>query len=163
MAKHTIQIIGSLNMDFITRTPRMPEPGETVIATSFETGFGGKGANQAVACARLATEDIQVRMVGKVGDDMFGRAYMEALKKEGIDEGSVFYSNEPTGVATILVDDSTGENRILVAANANYDYLDGEIEAEGNGPFGSVEEGKNEIDIYQLEIPLQLVSLQYPW
>ena len=69
MAQRTIAVIGSLNVDFITRTPRIPEPGETLTANSFDTGLGGKGANQAVACARLASEDVNVQMVGNVGDD----------------------------------------------------------------------------------------------
>lgn len=63
--ENCIAVIGSLNIDFITRTPRIPDAGETLTAHSFDTGFGGKGANQAVACARLAGEDVGVRMVGE--------------------------------------------------------------------------------------------------
>ena len=70
MAQRSIAVVGSLNIDFITRTPRVPKPGETLTATSFDTGFGGKGANQAVACARLASEDVKVRMVGNVGGEV---------------------------------------------------------------------------------------------
>ena len=89
-SKSTVTIIGSLNIDFITRTPRLPAAGETLAATSFDTGFGGKGANQAVACARLADrERVAVRMVGKVGDDAFGRDYLAALQAEGIEAGGV--------------------------------------------------------------------------
>jgi ribokinase len=161
----TIAVIGSLNIDFITRTPRIPEPGETLTATSFDTGFGGKGANQAVACARLASKDISVRMIGNVGDDIFGKDYFEGLKKEGIDaSGVTALKGEKTGVSNIIVDEATGENRILFTANANYKYV--EEGAEG----GVGEEGSNlreldllpegaEIVVFQMEIPLHVVRL----
>lgn len=109
-SKKTVSVIGSLNVDFITRTTRLPLPGETLSALSFDQGFGGKGANQAVACARLAGEDVSVRMVGNVGHDGFGREYFEALEREGIDaEGVRRLEGEKTGVTNIVVEEESGE------------------------------------------------------
>lgn len=109
--KKTVSVIGSLNIDFVTRTTRLPLPGETLSALSFDQGFGGKGANQAVACARLAGEDVGVRMVGNVGDDGFGRDYLEALAKEGIDVGGVRrLERKKTGVTNIVVEEESGES-----------------------------------------------------
>ena len=152
MVQRSIAVIGSLNIDFITRTPRVPEPGETLTAKSFDTGFGGKGANQAVACARLGSEDVKVRMVGNVGDDIFGKDYLVGLEKEGIDVASVKkLENEKTGVANIIVDDESGENRILVTANANHAYSSKE-----SAEWDVVPEETNMV-VFQLEIPLQVV------
>ncbi|KAK5166440.1 putative ribokinase [Saxophila tyrrhenica] len=152
MPQSTIAVIGSLNIDFITRTLRIPEPGETLTAKSFDTGFGGKGANQAVACARLAPKDVIVRIMGNVGDDIFGKDYFEGLKKEGINAGGVkMLEGEKTGVSNIIVDEISGENRILFTANANY-------------KFGNMEEGgwdvvpeQADVVVFQLETPLDLV------
>ena len=152
MAQRTIAVIGSLNIDFITRTPRIPQPGETLTANSFDTGFGGKGANQAVACARLATKDVKVRMVGNVGNDIFGKDYFTGLEKEGIDASGVkMLKGQKTGVANIIVDESTGENRILFTANANYAYSE-----EADGAWHMVPE-EADVVVMQLEIPLQVV------
>ena len=153
MAQHTIAIIGSLNIDFITRTPRIPNAGETLTAKSFDTGFGGKGANQAVACARLAPEDVKVRMVGNVGDDIFGRDYIPGLQKEGIDaDGVKLLEGQKTGVANIIVDESSGENRILFTANANYAY------SNQSGPDWDLVPEEADVVVFQLEIPLQVVG-----
>ncbi|KAK5133900.1 hypothetical protein LTR08_007129 [Meristemomyces frigidus] len=152
MAQRQIAVIGSLNVDFITRTPRMPKGGETLTANSFDTGFGGKGANQAVACARLANKDVQVLMVGNVGDDSFGRDYFEALRSEGIDTSKVRQlPGQKTGIANIIVEDSTGENRILFAPNANHAFSE-ELAAE----WDMVPEEADMV-IFQLEIPLPVV------
>ena len=152
MAQNSIVIIGSLNIDFITRTSRIPEPGETLTANSFDTGFGGKGANQAVACARLAPKDVKVRMAGNVGDDIFGRDYFVGLEKEGIDASAVKkLHGQKTGVANIIVDESTGENRILFTANANYAYSDGQDEGWEMVPKEA------DVVVFQLEIPLPVV------
>ena len=157
MAQRTIAVIGSLNIDFITRTPRIPEPGETLTANSFDTGFGGKGANQAVACARLATEDVSVRMHGCVGDDIFGRDYLEGLKKEGVNaDGVRLLAGEKTGVANIIVDESTGENRILFTANANYAFAEEVCEEWEMLP----REGKVKVVVFQMEIPLRVVCMK---
>ena len=151
MAQRRIAVIGSLNVDFITRTPRIPEPGETLTANSFSTGFGGKGANQAVACARLAPKDVKVSMVGNVGDDLFGRDYFDGLRKESIDVSGVRkLEGEKTGVANIIVDEGSGENRILFTANANYAYAE-----EADEGWDLV--GDAEIVVFQLEIPMRVV------
>lgn len=151
---HTVAVIGSLNIDFITRTSRLPDPGETFAALSFDTGFGGKGANQAVAAARLAGEDVNVRMVGKVGDDSFGNDYFNALEKEGIDATAVQkLKGEKTGVTNIIVEESSGENRILFVANANEKFGESE-DLVGENTIGDVV-------VFQLEIPLKTVSIDF--
>lgn len=158
MSQRTIAVIGSLNIDFITRTPRLPEPGETLTANSFSTGFGGKGANQAVACARLAPKDVKVSMVGNVGDDIFGRDYFDGLRKEGIDVSGVRkLEGEKTGVANIIVDEGSGENRILFTANANYVF------SRDPGEDWELVPPKADVVVFQMEIPLQVVcsSISY--
>ncbi|KAK3679746.1 putative ribokinase [Recurvomyces mirabilis] len=138
-------------MDFIIRTPRVPTPGETLTVHSFDTGFGGKGANQAVACARLADSDIKVSMVGNLGDDGFGADYFEALKREGLDSKNVrSLKGEKTGISTIIVDDD-GENRILFAPNANY-----AISPEESKDWELVPE-EADVVVFQLEIPSRVV------
>ena len=158
MSQRTITVIGSLNIDFITRTPRLPEPGETLTANSFSTGFGGKGANQAVACARLAPDDVKVFMVGNVGDDIFGRDYFDGLRNEGIDVSGVRkLEGEKTGVANIIVDEGSGENRILFTANANYVF------SRELGEDWELVPPRADVVVFQFEIPLQVVcsSLSY--
>lgn len=105
-----IVVIGSLNVDLVTYTKRVPEPGETLTSESFTTGFGGKGANQAVATARAASLSIlngqpaTVRMIGAIGDDEFGPRLREAMAAEGVDvDGVRVEEDERTGVAVILV------------------------------------------------------------
>lgn len=145
----SVAVVGSLNIDFVTRTLRLPHPGETLQAISFDTGFGGKGANQAVGAARLAGEGVKVRMVGAIGDDGFGNDYFEALGKEGIDTSGVRrLKGEKTGITNIVVD-SSGENRIMFIANANMSFKDGE-------DLVSSQEG--DVVVFQLEIPFKTVS-----
>jgi ribokinase len=154
MPSASIAVIGSLNIDFITRTPRVPGPGETLTSNSFSTGFGGKGANQAVACARLASEGTKVAMVGNVGDDGFGRDYFEALGKEGIDaKGVTTVKGETTGAANIIVEEETGENRIMFTPGANNSYA--EKKEEGSG-WDLVPEDAGVV-VFQLEIPMRVV------
>lgn len=154
MPSNSIAVIGSLNIDFITRTPRVPGPGETLTSNSFSTGFGGKGANQAVACARLASEGTKVAMVGNVGDDGFGRDYFEALGKEGINAAGVTtVKGETTGAANIIVEEETGENRIMFTPGANNSYA----EKEEEGGWNLVPEDAGVV-VFQLEIPMRVVS-----
>lgn len=111
-----VVIVGSLNMDLVTRLPRLPRPGETLAGQSFVTVPGGKGANQAVAAARLGAS---VAMVGCVGADAYGEQLRAGLLAEGIDcAGVTTIEGEPTGVATILVDDHS-QNAIVIVAGAN--------------------------------------------
>ncbi|PGH07046.1 hypothetical protein AJ80_08059 [Polytolypa hystricis UAMH7299] len=135
----SIRIIGSLNADMVSVTPRFPGPGETLTATSFTTSAGGKGANQAVACGRLSrprpvstTSDstigdnkhINVEMLGAVGglDAHFSTLLKPTLRNSGVETSRIHeIENEHTGVAVIIVDTSAGgENRILFSPGANY-------------------------------------------
>lgn len=109
-------VIGSINTDMVARTPRFPAPGESIIGSVFRTEFGGKGANQAIALARLGVE---VCMAGKVGDDLFGKKYLEHLIEEKVNVDCVAVeTGETTGVADIWVADS-GENSIISIPGAN--------------------------------------------
>ncbi|MFB3890511.1 MAG: ribokinase [Phycisphaerae bacterium] len=113
----SIVVVGSINMDLVARAPRMPAPGQTVLGNSFMTSPGGKGANQAVALARLGA---RCRFIGRVGTDAFGEQLLAAMKQEGIDCTDVMATPEaPTGVALIIVD-AKGENSIVVAPGANH-------------------------------------------
>ncbi len=110
-----ITVFGSINMDLVVRAERFAQPGETLSASAFFTAPGGKGANQAVAAARLGAA---VRMVGRVGNDVFGTALIASLKENGVDGSCVESLPGPSGVALITVD-AAGQNTILVAAGAN--------------------------------------------
>ncbi|HSU20710.1 MAG TPA: ribokinase [Variovorax sp.] len=111
-----IVVLGSLNMDLVVRVPRAPAAGETLQGRSIDHVPGGKGGNQAVACAR---QGARVRLVGCVGDDAHGRALREALERDGIDTASVAVdATAPTGTALVMVEDG-GQNRIVVIAGAN--------------------------------------------
>lgn len=115
-----ITVIGSLNYDFVTYTDKVPHAGETVLANAFETHLGGKGLNEALACARLrSSEQIPVRMVGNVGSDLFGSELKQALVVAGVDVSHVStLDGVSSGLATILIE-ASGENRILIVAGAN--------------------------------------------
>jgi ribokinase len=111
-----VVVVGSLNMDLVVRVPRMPAPGETIFGSDFQTFPGGKGANQAVAAARLGA---QVTMIGRVGADAFGERLLANLKTEDVDVTHVQSDQEAaTGIAMITVDES-GQNSIIVASGAN--------------------------------------------
>ena len=111
-----IVVVGSINTDLVTITPRWPEAGETLLADGFAVLPGGKGANQAVAVARLGGS---VQMVGRIGDDGFGRDRLNGLRASGVDVSHVRISpGVASGVATILVE-TNGENRILCVSGAN--------------------------------------------
>ncbi len=146
--KPDVVVVGSLNMDLIFRTPRVPEAGETLLGGSFDTAFGGKGANQAVAAARLGP---RVAMVGRVGDDSFGPSLRSGLEVDGIDTSHVWVDDEAsTGTALILLEES-GENRIVVASGANFEVTPGDVEAAAELIRGA------QILLLQLEIPLPAV------
>jgi ribokinase len=110
-----VVVIGSLNMDLVTRASRLPRGGETLIGKSFATVSGGKGANQAVAAARLGA---QVSMVGCVGSDAYGEELRGALLAEQIDCQAVSTVDDSSGVALIVVDDNS-QNAIVIVAGAN--------------------------------------------
>jgi ribokinase len=110
-----IVVVGSINMDLVARTPRIPLAGQTLTGTGFETTPGGKGANQAVAAARLG---YPVQMVGMVGEDVFGQALLDNLARAGVGTAAVQRVTGPSGVAPIVVAES-GENVIVVVPGAN--------------------------------------------
>jgi ribokinase len=110
-----IVVVGSINMDLVSHTKRIPAPGETVIGSSFEMNSGGKGANQAVAVARLDYPSI---LLGAVGDDIFGSKLLATLRDYGVDVSYIKTTGEPSGTATIVVD-SHGENTIIVTPASN--------------------------------------------
>lgn len=121
---HIVEV-GSLNMDLVVRMPRIPKPGETLLGGVFATFPGGKGANQAVAAARLGAH---VTMLGRVGADAFGRELLDVLKREGIETRFIGVDeNAATGVALIEVDEN-GQNSIAVASGANFTVTADEIE-----------------------------------
>lgn len=111
-----IVVIGSLNMDLVVRVPKMPKPGETILGDNFKVLPGGKGANQAVAAARLGAK---VTMIGRVGEDDFGRTLIQNLEVEGINVANITRDlSTASGIAMITVDES-GQNSIVVASGAN--------------------------------------------
>lgn len=114
--KNKVVVIGSYNTDMTIKTKKIPAPGETVIGGFFSTGGGGKGANQAIAAARLGAD---VSFIARVGNDLFGQEAIQRLNDENIDTRFIFRDAElPTGVAFIVVDDKA-ENSIVVASGAN--------------------------------------------
>lgn len=111
-----IIVFGSINLDLVTKTPRLPMAGETLQGSEFFTAAGGKGANQAVAAARLGAT---THLVGRLGDDQFGRQLLSGLRAEGVETAGILVDEAATsGVAVITVDDA-GENNIIIVAGAN--------------------------------------------
>jgi len=138
-----VVVIGSLNMDLVTRAPRLPRGGETLIGHSFATVSGGKGANQAVAAARLGA---QVAMIGCVGNDDYGVRLRDALLAEHIDCQAVSVVEDSSGVALIVVDDNS-QNAIVIVAGANGAMMPAVIDR-----FDAVLQAADVV-ICQLEIP----------
>ena len=143
-----LAVVGSNMVDLITYVTRMPAKGETIEAPTFEMGCGGKGANQAVAAAKLGAD---VLMVTKVGDDMFGENTIRNFASFGIDTRHVFkVQGKSSGVAPIMVEPS-GENSILIVKGANADLLPADIDR-------AAEDLKTcNLILLQLEIPLETV------
>lgn len=142
-----ILVIGSSNTDMTIKSPRLPAPGETILGGVFHMGPGGKGANQAVAAKRLGGD---VTFICKVGRDIFGENAVKGYQKEGIDTSHTLYSDEASGTALILVDDS-GENCIAVAPGANGDLSPADIDS-----VADVIKAADYL-ILQLEIPVESV------
>jgi ribokinase len=122
-----ILVFGSINIDLVARVAAIPRPGETVLADRYETLFGGKGANQAVAASRALAKTGGVAMVGRVGRDGFGDSALANLAKNGVATDHIRKGDAPTGCAFISVD-QRGENAITVVAGAN-----GAVAAEDAG------------------------------
>jgi len=143
-----IVVFGSINMDLVVRAPRLPAPGETLTGVTFLTVPGGKGANQAVACARLGAA---TRLIGRLGDDVFGRTLREGLRADGVDVTGVDTSaGMPSGVALITVDDG-GENTIIVVPGANGEMGEDDVTRLD----GALEDAR--VLLVQLEVPLDAV------
>ena len=117
MGKAVIAVVGSAMMDLTAYAQRLPEPGQTLVGDLFTTGFGGKGANQAVIAAHCGAE---VHFIGKLGRDLFGDSITANFARLGIDATNVERSISPTGVAHIWVD-GNGENRIIIIPGANHE------------------------------------------
>ena len=139
-----VVIVGSLNMDLVTRAPRLPRAGETLAGQSFVIVPGGKGANQAVAAARLGAS---VAMIGCVGDDAYGDQLRSALLAESIDcQAVTAIAGESTGVALIVVDDNS-QNAIVIVAGGNGHVSSGVVDG-----FDALLQ-QAEVIICQLEVP----------
>ena len=152
-----ILVVGSFMMDLIATTERAPGPGETVAGTGFRTVSGGKGANQAVQCARLGAH---VTMAGRVGDDAFGREALQSVRTAGVDLSRVTADpSAPTGVAHILVEDTPQgvQNRITIVPGANFTLTPADL--------AWMEDGVRAFDmvLLQFELPMDVVEAAAGW
>lgn len=147
-----IVVIGSINTDLVCRTPRIPRPGETILGESLITIPGGKGANQAVAAAKLADPQTDVYFVGRVGDDDFGQRLMNQLTHHRVrTEHLTVTEGTPSGCAIIFVD-RKGENSIVVAPGANAKLAPADIDRARDLIAGAA------ALVVQLEVPLKTVA-----
>ena len=143
-----IAVVGSANVDLTIFNDTFPRPGETIFGKHFDLGFGGKGANQAVAASRCGAS---VAMVGKVGSDLFGPATIQNFASQGIDTSHVLLEEgASSGVAPIFVD-STGQNRIVVIKGANESLSAADVDAAA--PILR----QSDVILLQFEIPLDTV------
>ncbi len=149
MSDPQVLVVGSINMDLVVRTARLPQAGETVSGTSFATIPGGKGANQAVAAARLGA---RTAMIGRVGDDAFGAELRRVLAADGIDCRAVrAVAGVATGVALIEVDDA-GRNHIVVVPGGNGRLTAADVEGHEDLLAAA------RVVVLQLEVPLATVA-----
>jgi ribokinase len=152
MASKPVVVVGSINMDLVCRVARMPGEGETVAGSDLLTIPGGKGANQAVAAARVATAGDEVHMVGRVGEDDFGERLLVALREHGVkSERVTMTEGVSTGCAVILVD-KRGENSIVVSPGANAKLSVEDVEAAADLI------GEAAVVLLQMEIPIETVA-----
>ncbi|KAI0152378.1 Ribokinase-like protein [Hypoxylon sp. NC0597] len=160
-----ITVLGSLNMDLVSYVPHHPLPGETLTSSRFAISPGGKGANQAVACAKLSrsrpshstgtneTPTARIRMLGAVGQDTYGEQLKANLSSFGVDvSGVIAPPSLKTGLAIIIVDEPTGQNRIVLSPEANHS-----LQASQFGTPSSLGDPLPDLLIMQLEIPLPTV------
>ena len=143
-----IVVVGSINMDLVTRANKIPIPGETVIGGDLQTFPGGKGANQAVAAGRLGSD---VAMVGHVGNDVFAQQLRENLHADGVNHTCVTEVEAASGVALIVVD-AAGQNSIVVAPGANGWLTPADVQAASDMIKSA------DVMLLQLEIPLETVE-----
>ncbi len=141
-----ILVIGSINVDYVIHTPRIPKLGETLTGSDFAMNFGGKGANQAVA---LSKTGCNVKMLGAVGTDLSGELAMKNLEAFGVDTADVLRVNAPTGAAVITV--MGGDNHIILDIGANA-YVTPEVIAERETLFDWAD-----VLVMQFEIPMESV------
>jgi ribokinase len=150
MRAGNVLVIGSLNVDLITCAPRLPRPGETVIGGTFHIAPGGKGANQAVAAARMGAG---VTMIGRVGDDDFGRLVRGELERAGVDVGHVHIDpSAATGTGQIVID-AAGQNAIAVASGANERVDVADVSAAASAWASAA------LVVVQLEIPVAPITV----
>lgn len=142
-----ITVVGSINMDIVCQTSVFPKQGETILGERFETIPGGKGANQAVAAARLGSE---VTMVGAVGQDSFGPTLLTTLQQENIHTDAVAVVETNTGIANIILFEQ--DNRIIVVPGANFDVTPAMVDAQE----ALIKNSK--LVVMQLEIPVETVE-----
>jgi ribokinase len=151
-SKPIVVVVGSINMDLVVRTPRIPGPGETVIGQELHTIPGGKGANQAVAAAKLAAPGMQVHMVGRVGDDDLGQRLLNGLGQHGVHTRHITVTEGvASGCAMILVD-AKGENTIVTAPGANGKLVPRDIDAAEELIASAA------VVVVQLEVPIATVA-----
>ena len=143
-----ICVIGSLNMDLVVNVDAMPKPGQTIIGSNFKEVPGGKGANQAVAMARL---NGNVSMIGKVGEDGFGQTLINSLKNDKVDTTYIQTTKGSTGVALITVD-KNAQNSIVVSPGANFEVKEEDIDNN----IKAIE--NSDIVVLQLETPLNTIK-----
>lgn len=156
MKAKKIVVLGSTNTDMVVTGSRIPAPGETVSGGRFMMNPGGKGANQAVAVARLAAHKGACAFIAKVGDDLFGRDTARRMKRDGIDARLIVDRKEPSGTALILVD-SKGQNVISVALGSNGTLSPGDI-----APHRAAIENSAAL-LMQLETPMETVCTAARW
>ena len=135
-------VFGSINMDLVVYSDKQPAKGETILGNSFETFQGGKGANQAVAVAKLG---LPVSLIGKVGNDVFGDELLENLNRETVDTSMIVRHEGPSGVAFIYVFEQTSENHIIVISGSNKEVKSNQISDK--------ELSTSDVLISQLEVP----------
>ena len=159
-----LTVLGSLNMDISVTVPELPAPGATVLGSAAVFAPGGKGANQAVAAARLAAEaPMSVAMIGCTGDDDFGRTLRAALRAEGVDDSAVrTVAGAPTGIAMITVDHA-GENMITVAPGANHEVSTADLAAGTSPTVGRHREPRaagafRDVLVISAEVPVPVIS-----
>lgn len=145
VTKPKICVVGSSMIDLISKVPRLPKMGETLVGRSFHLGYGGKGANQAVMAAKLGA---QVTMVNKVGRDVFGEGTLKNYQEQGIDTTHVMFDERFSGVAPIFVDDNA-QNFIVIVPGANSGLSPADVQSARQMILDS------DILICQLEIPME--------